>query len=100
MSKRVIFKLLLFSVVLFIFSCSTTVAVGESPRSEGRPPGLIIASEKAVENGKSTLGKDTAIKLYMSLTKPSQKILTTLKPCTGWAWRRGCAVITPHPTTD
>jgi hypothetical protein len=57
MSKKAIFKLLLFLVVLFIFSCSTTVTVGESPRSEGRPPGLIIASDKAVENGKKHLRK-------------------------------------------
>jgi hypothetical protein len=49
MLKKAIFKLLLFLVVPFIFSCSISVEVEKSPRSKDRPPGLI---EKAVENGK------------------------------------------------
>jgi tetratricopeptide (TPR) repeat protein len=72
-SKGVIFKLFLFSVVLFIFSCSTTVAVGESPRSEGRPPGLIIASDKAVENGKKHLRKGKCDKAIHEFNKALAK---------------------------
>jgi tetratricopeptide (TPR) repeat protein len=72
-SKKAIFKLLLFSVTLFIFSCSTTVAVGESPRSEGRPPGLIIASEKAVENGKKHLRKGKCDKAIHEFNKALAK---------------------------
>jgi tetratricopeptide (TPR) repeat protein len=71
--KKVIFKLLLFSVTLFIFSCSTTVAVGESPRSEGRPPGLIIASDKAVENGKKHLRKGKCDKAIHEFNKALAK---------------------------
>jgi Tfp pilus assembly protein PilF len=72
-SKGVIFKLLLFSVVLFIFSCSTTVSLGESPRSEGRPPGLIIASDKAVENGKKHLRKGHCDKAMHEFNKALSK---------------------------
>jgi hypothetical protein len=68
-SKGVIFKLPLFLVVPFIFSCSATVAVGESPRSEGRPPGLIIASDKAVENGKKHLRKGKCDKAIHEFNK-------------------------------
>jgi hypothetical protein len=72
-SKGAIFKLLLFLIPLFIFSCSTTVAVGESPRSEGRPPGLIIASEKAVENGKKHLRKGKCDKAIREFNKALAK---------------------------
>jgi tetratricopeptide (TPR) repeat protein len=72
-SKGVIFKLFLFLVALFIFSCSTTVAVGESPRSEGRPPGLIIASDKAVDNGKKHLRKGHCDKAMHEFNKALAK---------------------------
>jgi tetratricopeptide (TPR) repeat protein len=73
MSKKAIFKLLLFLAVLFIFSCSTTVTVGEIPRSEGRPPGLIIASDKAVKNGKKHLRKGKCDKAIHEFNKALAK---------------------------
>jgi Tfp pilus assembly protein PilF len=72
-SKGAVFKLLLFLVVLFIFSCSATMAVGESPRSEGRPPGLLIASDKAVENGKKHLSKGKCDKAIHEFNKALAK---------------------------
>ena len=73
MSKGAIFKLLLLSVLIFTFSCTTTVVVGESPRSEGKPPGLIIASEKAVENGKKHLRKGKCDKAIHEFNKALAK---------------------------
>ncbi len=49
-------KLLVLSVALFGLSCAEkTVAIREEPTH--RPPGLAIASEKALENGKKQLAK-------------------------------------------
>ena len=65
-------KKILFLTPLFLFSCAekTTVTVDSS---YPRPPGLIVASEKAVENGKKHLRKGNCRKAIQEFEKALDK---------------------------
>jgi len=65
-------KLLIITSLLFILSCAGRIEVNTKPQTY-RPPGLIIASEKAVENGKKHLRKGNCGKAIQEFNKALAK---------------------------
>ena len=59
---------------LFAFACAekTTVVVGDAPHPS-KPPGLIVASDKALENGKKHLRKGNCGKAIKEFEKALEK---------------------------
>ncbi len=58
---------------LFMFACAEKTTVVMSDTAPGRPPGLVIASDKALENGKKHLRKGNCRKAIQEFEKALDK---------------------------